>query len=130
MRLLSIAFFTLFYTSVNCQIDSILLADKYLPKFYKDTGTYLQSGIFIDDKGKEKTLNDFKGKILYVDMWSTSCAACITKFPHQEQLFKRVKALQLDSSIIFININTEDTKSKWKKRLAEISSNRDKSLQQ
>jgi thiol-disulfide isomerase/thioredoxin len=117
MRFLSILILTLFYTSVNGQIDSSWLANNYLPRFYKDTGTFLSSVVLVDDKGKEQTLDKFKGKILYVDMWSTSCTPCIAKFPHQEQLLKRLKALQLDSSIVFVNINIEDSKSKWKNAL-------------
>jgi thiol-disulfide isomerase/thioredoxin len=98
-------------------MDSSWLADNFLPRFYKDTGTYLQPASFLDVGGKKKTLSDFKGKILYIDMWSTSCGPCIAKFPHQEQLLKRLKALDLDSSILFLNINAEDSKNKWKKGL-------------
>lgn len=117
MRLLLILFLTLLSISANCQIDSSFYAENYLPRFYKDTGTHLQSASFIDKEGKEKTLNDFKGKILYIDMWSTSCGPCIAKFPHQEQLLKRLKALDLDSTVLFLNINAEDSKRKWKKGL-------------
>jgi thiol-disulfide isomerase/thioredoxin len=124
MRLLSILFLTLFFCiSANCQIDSSWLADNYLSRFYKDTGTYLQSASFLDEAGKEKTLSDFKGKILYIDMWSTTCGPCIAKFPHQEQLLKRLKALDLDSTVLFVNINAEDSKNKWKKGLRKYHPN-------
>ncbi|MBO9684753.1 MAG: TlpA family protein disulfide reductase [Flavisolibacter sp.] len=98
-------------------MDSAWLADNYLPRFYKDSGTYLSPVSFVDDKGNSQTLEKFKGKILYLDMWSTSCRPCIARFPYQEQLFKRVKALNLDSSIVFVNINVEDTRTKWRKAL-------------
>lgn len=117
MRLLSILLLTLFCTSVNAQIDSAWVADNLLPRFYKDTGTYLSSVLLEDDKGNKQTLDKVKGKILYLDMWSTSCGPCIAMFPHQEQLLKRVKALHLDSSIVFVNINFDNTKTKWKKAL-------------
>ncbi len=117
MRLLSILFWTLLCSSVNGQIDSSLLADNYLPRFYKDTGTYLSPVGLIDDEGNELTLKNFRGKVLYIDMWSTSCAPCIARFPHQEQLWKRLQTMNLDSMVVFVNINAEDTKGKWKKAL-------------
>jgi thiol-disulfide isomerase/thioredoxin len=52
-------------------------------------------------------------------MWATYCGPCIARFPYQEQLLKRLKALHLDSSIVFLNINAEDSKLTWKKALSK-----------
>jgi thiol-disulfide isomerase/thioredoxin len=63
------------------------------------------------------SLGDFRGKILYIDVWSTTCPPCLAQFPHREQLLNRLKRLHLDTSIIFININIEDSKRNWKKAI-------------
>ncbi|MBK8143145.1 MAG: TlpA family protein disulfide reductase [Chitinophagaceae bacterium] len=97
------------------------MTTQYLPRFYADTGTYLPAAKFINEEGHEKTLADFRGKILYVDIWATWCGNCLVKFPYQEQLLKRLKAIHLDTSIQFINISIEDTKSGWKKALKKFN---------
>jgi thiol-disulfide isomerase/thioredoxin len=72
---------------------------------------------FCGPKRSKKTLADFKGKIVYLDLWATWCGPCLAKFPHQEQLLKRLKVLELDTAIQFININIDDKKSTWKKSM-------------
>lgn len=102
-------------------IDSTWLTTQYLPRFYADTGTYLPAAKFINEEGLEKTLADFRGKILYVDIWATWCGNCLVKFPYQEQLLKRLKVIHLDTSIQIINISIEDTKSEWKRALKKYN---------
>lgn len=98
-------------------VDSTWLADKFLPQFYVDTGTSLPVAKLVDEEGHERTLADFKGRILYLDIWATWCGNCIGIFPYQEQLLKRLKVLHLDTAIQFLNISIEDKKSDWKKAL-------------
>ena len=85
----------------------------YLKRYYVDTGSILPAAKFYDVTGKEKRLSDFKGKILYLDIWATWCPNCIGKFPYQKQLLKRLQVLNLDTSILFININVDDSKRIW-----------------
>lgn len=99
------------------EIDSNWLVNSTLSKYYIDTATLLPAATFVDEQGKRKTLENYKGKILYVDVWATWCGNCLIKFPHQEQLMKRLKAVDLDTSIVFVNINIDDTKRQWKKAL-------------
>ena len=98
-------------------MDSTWLERNILSKYRTDTTSFLSTYNLTNDKGGTTLLSDYKGKILYVDVWSTSCTPCIGQFAYQEQLFKRLKQFHLDTSVIFININIEDTKSKWKKAL-------------
>lgn len=118
MKFTILIFFTLLSILSKCQtIDSTWLEENILSKYRTDTTTFLPPYTFDNDKGETKILSDYKGKILYVDVWSTNCAPCIGQFPYQEQLIKRLKKFHLDTSVIFININIEDSKSKWKKAL-------------
>ena len=36
--------------------------------------------------GKEKSLEDFKGKVVVLDFWATKCGPCISAFPHMREL--------------------------------------------
>lgn len=97
--------------------DSTWLVTEYLPRFYKDTGTYLPDTKFIDINNHGKVLTDYKGKILYVDIWATWCGSCLAEIPHHVQLLKRLKAIHLDSLIQFISININDTRKEWQAAL-------------
>ena len=93
--------------------DSTWFVTKYLPRYYVDTATYLPNTKFVDTNNQEKVLTDYKGKILYVDVWATWCGNCLIKFPYQEQLLKRLKIIHLDTLIQFINISIENSEKEW-----------------
>lgn len=114
LTIIAIGFITL---SKGQAIDSTWLAEQILPRFYKDTGTYLPDAKFVDVNNKTKTLQEYKGQILYVNIWSTSCGSSLAKFPYLEQLLKRLKTIHLDTLVTFININIDDTKKEWQNAL-------------
>ena len=48
--------------------------------------------------GKEKSLDDLKGKVVVLDFWATKCAPCVSIFPNMRELEKR-QALKKDMEI-------------------------------
>ena len=115
MRFILIILYFSFKITGSGQIsDSTWLVNQYLPKYYVDTGTYLPEMRFIDEKGQERKLTDFKGKIVYINLWTSSCGSSVLQFSYQEQLLKRLKTIHIDSLIQFVNINFEDSKKNWK----------------
>jgi thiol-disulfide isomerase/thioredoxin len=119
MKFTILIFFSLCSTISWCQTIDLTFIEQYVigTKYRTDTSTFLPSYTFTNDKGDSTLLSEYKGKILYVNIWSTYCGACIAEFPHQEQLLNRLKKIHLDTTIIFININIEDSKRNWKKAL-------------
>jgi thiol-disulfide isomerase/thioredoxin len=97
--------------------DSTWFESTYLPRFFVDTASYLPATSLIDKNGHKKTLADFKGKILYVGVWASSCGSSTAEFAYQEQLLKRLQDIRIDSSIQFINIHVEDSKKEWRQAL-------------
>lgn len=66
---------------------------------------------FYDIDSNLVKLESFKGKLVYIDIWSTWCAPCIKELPdldHLQTLFK-------DENIVFISICQNDNKEFWKK---------------
>ena len=55
-------------------------------------GDYVPSemviGKFINYKKKTAKFSDFKGKLLIIDFWSTSCATCVSSLPKMDSLQK------------------------------------------
>ena len=122
MKLTILIFATLLPFFSECQTIDSAFIEKFIGNKYKtDTSSFLPTYKFIDDKGNSLSLSDFRGKILYIDVWSTNCPPCLAQFPYREQLLNRLKSLHLDTSIVFININIEDSKKNWKKAIKKVS---------
>lgn len=101
-------------------VDSVWIEQQY-KQFLIDTGTYLPEVSLVKTDGHSVSLDQFKGKIVYIGLWSASCGSSITSFPYQEQLLKRLKAIHLDSLFQLINIHVEDPESDWKELLAKYN---------
>lgn len=68
---------------------------------------------FTDAKGKSVSLTDFKGKLVLVDVWATTCAPCKTEFPYLKKLVEQFKG----KDIVFVGVSTDVLKNKevWNK---------------
>lgn len=58
-----------------------------------------------DTEGKLVQLSDFKGKVVYLDIWATWCAPCLKEIPYLERLKEKFR--NIDVEIITISIDTK-----------------------
>lgn len=79
------------------------------------TGASAPSFRLTDVKGKEVTLDELKGKVVYLDFWATWCAPCIQALPHTERIRQRFN----ENEVVFVYINMDEDKSKWERYLTE-----------
>ncbi len=49
------------------------------------------SDTFIDKDNNTITLEDFKGKVIVLDLWTTSCSVCFKKFPEFDKFYMKNK---------------------------------------
>jgi len=63
-------------------------------------------------KGGVTSLDDFKGKYVFIDVWATWCGPCKEEIPHLAKLEKEYH----DKDIVFVSISADKQKSKkvWK----------------
>ncbi len=63
--------------------------------------------------GGKTSLDDFKGKYVYIDLWATWCMPCIKEIPSLKELEKEYK----DKNIEFVSISVDNKNDyeKWKK---------------
>ncbi|MFH1050130.1 MAG: TlpA disulfide reductase family protein [bacterium] len=54
--------------------------------------------------GNPVSLSDFKGKIVYLDIWRTNCGPCLQEIPHAQKLHKE---FENDKGIVFLCISTD-----------------------
>lgn len=64
---------------------------------------------------KEFALSDFKGKLVYVDVWATWCGPCKKEIPS----LKKLEAEYANKDIVFLGVSIDEQKSydKWKEFL-------------
>jgi len=79
-----------------------------------------QSPKFVDYenyKGGKTSLDDLKGKYVYIDVWATWCGPCKYEIPYLIELDKKYKG----KNITFVSISIDKAKDhdKWKKMIEE-----------
>jgi thiol-disulfide isomerase/thioredoxin len=108
--------------------DSIManLKDKFAnEKDYNKLNTFYKQSLALgkgkkaptftlpDLKGKMVSLENFAGKYVYIDVWSTRCGPCIKEMPYFIELQKKYK----NQNIAFISIALDERLEAWKKMI-------------
>ena len=77
-----------------------------------------QSPVFkyTDINGKEVSLNDLKGKYVYIDVWATWCGPCRDSFAFVKPL--QEYAQEKDIVLLYLSIDNPEAEEKWKKMAA------------
>lgn len=68
-----------------------------------------------DSIGKEYKLDDFKGKMLFIDFWASWCAPCKAQIPYQKELEKAYAG----KDIVFASVSLDKSKPAWLKSVKE-----------
>lgn len=69
----------------------------------------------ISPEGKVGSLNDFKGKVIFIDIWATWCSPCIKALPH---ILELQNSFSNNKEVVFIFLS-HDKEEEWKKYLSE-----------
>lgn len=64
-----------------------------------------------DSSGKMISLQDFKGKVVFIDFWFTGCGSCLGYY--QYSVSKVEREFEHNPDIVFISINIDRSKEMW-----------------
>lgn len=70
-----------------------------------------------DENGKNVSLKDFRGKVVYIDFWGVHCSPCIA------EIKKEVPALHekyKNKEVVFVNICVDESEKVWKEKIKEL----------
>ncbi|MCC9018694.1 MULTISPECIES: TlpA disulfide reductase family protein [Flavobacterium] len=95
-------------TGLKKHQQEILPKGKVSPKFFN----------YENYDGTKTSLDDFKGKFVYIDLWATWCGPCKKEIP----FLKTVEKEFHDQNIAFVSISTDRVKDhdKWKKMVTGL----------
>jgi peroxiredoxin len=63
-----------------------------------------------DPNGQQVSLSDFRGKIVFINFWTTWCLACVIEMPSMEKLHQKFK----DKDFVMLAVNLQESASKIK----------------
>ncbi|MEO5891137.1 MAG: TlpA disulfide reductase family protein [Ferruginibacter sp.] len=67
-----------------------------------------------DSTGKSYSLQDYNGKVIYLDLWASWCVPCREETPYLKLLTEKYKD---NNNIIFVSVAVLDDLVRWKKAL-------------
>jgi peroxiredoxin len=109
------------YQIFHPRIKSPIFRDT-LEKFYKNMqrlrpGKQAPAFSLKDDKGKTVSLNNFKGKVVYIDFWGKYCGPCRNDI---EKYIPKLHERYKNKNVAFLNICVDVDEREWKETLKEL----------
>lgn len=69
--------------------------------------------------GKEITLDEFKGKVVYIDFWASWCGPCRKQFPFAKELKKKLSKKQ-KKKVEFLYVSIDNGEKVWKNAIKKM----------
>lgn len=70
-----------------------------------------------DIDGNEVKLSDFRGKLVYIDVWATWCGPCRKEIPH----LQKTEEMFHDKDVVFLSVSIDNDRKKWEKMVVDQS---------
>lgn len=107
---------------IKALTEKYSLKDSYLKTFIANKATvkgnpFPADIIFKDADGNVKSIEQFKGKYIYIDMWASWCVPCCKEVPHLQKLEKELQ----NPDVAFLSISVDAKTEPWKKKMADLN---------
>ena len=106
----SATFISIFQKNVDWDIEGFIVDYAAQLKLKIDQKNNLKVAFEYTNLKKEKiALASFRGKYVYIDLWTTHCAPCLLQFPFLEKLKERYKGKNIE----FVSISLDKKVTEW-----------------
>ncbi|UKJ07676.1 TlpA family protein disulfide reductase [Solitalea lacus] len=78
-------------------------------------GTDMSAFTFVRPDGSTAAISDYKGKYIFMDLWSTSCHPCIAEIPFVKKLEHEMQG----ENIVFVSLSGDNDANLWKQFLTK-----------
>ncbi|WP_298555730.1 TlpA disulfide reductase family protein [uncultured Algibacter sp.] len=112
------AFYKMYTENSTNEKNNKLIAEKYNKLTALKKGK--PSPKFVDYEnhaGGKMSLDDLKGKYVYIDVWATWCGPCIQQIPYLQEVEKKYHDKNIE--FVSISIDTPNNHEKWKTMVNE-----------
>ncbi len=79
-------------------------------------GATVKNFVLNDSEGKPVSLDQFKGKYVWIDFWASWCGPCKQAFPHMKEIYARYK----DKGLEILGISADSKIEPWLKVLPTL----------
>ena len=114
----------LFYENIDEEyITNVRLEYNKRNKFFDNSNVDADNSFkfYLEDiNANKKSLNNYLGKVIYVDIWASWCGPCRKLFPYSKKLKEKFTRKQL-KNIAFVYISIDNDINKWKKSLKQLN---------
>lgn len=69
----------------------------------------------LDQNGNKVSLSDFKGKVVYMDIWATWCGPCRSEIPSTQKLVEDFEG----EDVVFLCVSVDEDLDAWKKLIKD-----------
>ena len=70
-------------------------------------------------EGKTVSLDDFKGKVIYIDFWASWCGPCRQQFPFAKELKEKFTEKE-KKKIVFLYISIDENEESWRSAIEKL----------
>ena len=109
------AYFSAFSQVASNEENIAKIATKYNKLKLISKGQFSPSFAFRNIDGETTSLEDLRGKLVYIDLWATWCGPCLREIP----ALKALESEMHDEDIHFVSIASNCDKEDWKNMLVE-----------
>jgi len=84
----------------------------------KSKGPNLYPFRMVDLDGNERSLNEFAGKVVYIDFWASWCGPCRGQFPHSKKMHAQLEdklGKKGMKDIVFLYVSIDKDEKAWRK---------------
>lgn len=74
---------------------------------------------FVDLEGRKRSLSEFRGKNLLINLWATWCAPCVSELPSMQRAYDKLR--DLDIEIIAVSSEKRENYTKVKDLVKKLN---------